>query len=116
MVQPVRQCGGSGKQLLNAPLPQPCRIERESRKPVRERRPLPQEPSLCQEVPGQPADSPSALVNPKKNRLPSEGGSGQMDAATLQRMNDAAQQQFNSVALVACPNCSRTFNPERLEV
>ena len=34
----------------------------------------------------------------------------------MQSYNDDAFKQYNEVSLVACPNCGRTFLPDRLEI
>ena len=36
--------------------------------------------------------------------------------AALDTHNQAASDAYNTSALVACPHCSRTFLPERLEI
>ena len=36
--------------------------------------------------------------------------------ADLEAYNNEAYKQYNEVALMACPNCGRTFLPDRLEV
>ena len=67
----------------------------ESQKPAKERRPIPEKPKSFDEV----------VIGGK--------GGGQVD---IQKYNDEAYEEYNNKALMACPNCSRTFLPDRLEV
>jgi len=67
-------------------------IEREKLKPPRERRPVPQA-----------AQPIGAALNPR-------------DKNAMAAYNEAATQAFNERALVACPNCGRTFFEDRLAV
>lgn len=68
--------------------------EREKRKPKSERRPLPQEPEQFEEM----------ALNPSS-----------MTAEKIEEYAEAANDQYNN-NLASCPNCDRTFLPDRLEI
>lgn len=63
--------------------------ERESRKPPRERRP----------VPAMPENLPGGLTS-----------------SALEKRNNLVNEAFTSQVMVQCPNCSRTFLEDRIEV
>jgi len=68
--------------------------EQESLKPVKLRRPVPESPKNYQ------------LLKTSPN----------ISQAQLLAYNEEAFNDFNEKALVQCPNCPRTFLPDRLEV
>jgi hypothetical protein len=63
--------------------------ERESRKPPRERRP----------VPAMPENLPGGLTS-----------------TALEKRNNLVNEAFTSQVMIQCPNCSRTFLEDRIEV
>ena len=67
--------------------------EQEELKPVKERRPVPEEPDKFEDV-----------------------LTGKMKALDLEEYNNEAFKAYNEKALVPCKNCGRTFLPDRLEV
>jgi len=67
----------------------------EAKKPKKDRRPIPEPPKSFDDV----------LISAKAG--------GGMD---MQSYNDDAFKQYNEVSLMACPNCGRTFLPDRLEI
>ena len=67
--------------------------ELESQKPPRQRRALPQEP-------------PNWGSNKEFS---------QMSPSDIQNLNEASFKSYNTVSLVPCNGCGRTFNPESLE-
>ena len=67
----------------------------EAKKPKHLRRPLPQEPQNFDEI----------VTKADK-----------MSMNQLQNFNNAAFNDYNEKALVKCPNCPRTFLPDRLEI
>ncbi|CDW76549.1 UNKNOWN [Stylonychia lemnae] len=67
----------------------------ESKKPPKERRPVPDAPKSFDEV----------VIGAK---------SGQ--GADIQQYNEDAFKQYNEVSLVPCHNCGRTFLPDRLQI
>lgn len=63
--------------------------EKEAKKPLRERKPLPRAPE----------------------NLP--GGSSEKD---IEKHNNIVSEYFNTEVMVKCPNCFRTFFEERIEI
>ena len=41
---------------------------------------------------------------------------GKVSSEKMSEYNDDAYKNYNEKALMACPNCARTFLPDRLEV
>lgn len=68
-------------------------IARESVKPIKERKPLPEDPFL---------------------KLQSEPNSESYSEEELQKINAIAAQSYNNESLVGCSYCGRTFLPEKL--
>ena len=69
--------------------------EEESQKPKGQRRPVPQPPKDYEAI---------------------KAKGSTMKQADMDALNEEAFQQFNEKSRVACPNCSRKFLPDRLEV
>ena len=89
-------CGRSyGTNSLNIHLKACAKVweERESKKPKRERKPLPK--------------APEQLTKPRSG--------GRISSRALEEQNNAAFEAYNSTALSACPHCNRTFLEEPLK-
>lgn len=67
--------------------------DEESKKPKGQRRPCPEAPKNFDEL-----------------------LTGNKTQGALDDYNDAAYKEYNDKALMACPNCARTFLPDRLDV
>ena len=65
----------------------------EALKPKHERRPLPQAPQNFDDI-----------------------IAGRIERTEMDNYNDAAFKNYNEKALMPCPNCARTFLPERLDI
>ena len=91
--------------------------ERESKKPPGQRRPVPPDPADALGVAAAGPDPRGAAHGGARGGHESQSFD-QADARAMQdrldAVNAAAQQSFNSVAMVQCEHCGRTFMEERL--
>lgn len=105
---------------------------REAQKPIRERKPLPNDPFVGNGGMG----SDDGLSSPQNQGRPrtggpntggsigggsfrgsgGSGGGGVPSAAELDAMNALATAAFNTEALDTCEHCGRTFLPEKLKI
>ena len=96
-------------------------VARESKKPLKERKPLPIDPMLgraaAAHYQGGGGSTDSATT---KRSSPLQKGSPssavRMSAADIAAMNEAAQEVYNNVSLEKCEWCGRTFLAEKLAI
>mmetsp|Transcript_17840 Transcript_17840/g.23504 ORF Transcript_17840/g.23504 Transcript_17840/m.23504 type:complete len:244 (-) Transcript_17840:24-755(-) len=87
-------------------------IDRESKKPKHERKPLPRDPMESSGVDAVAVGGGGGGLGSTSGG--SGGGNGGMTDAELQQLNDMAQDSYNNAALSKCAYCGRTFLPEKL--
>lgn len=94
-------------------------VARESQKPKRERRPLPEDPMLGRSPAAAGGAAGTAAADSAAAALQRGSPSGkgaQMSSADIAAMNAAAQDTYNNVSLLKCEWCGRSFLAEKLEI
>mmetsp|Transcript_13489 Transcript_13489/g.20274 ORF Transcript_13489/g.20274 Transcript_13489/m.20274 type:complete len:279 (-) Transcript_13489:294-1130(-) len=87
-------------------------LAREAQKPLKERKPLPNDPFASSD----PLPASNSSSQNSTRPLASTGGGKIPSQAELDAMNAAATAAYNTEALDTCAFCGRSFLPEKLKI